>query len=121
MGRGDVGEPRDGNINAGWHFLDEMAKTITKLLPPLKKAMVIRQWAGLYNITPDRQPILGPAPHIEGYYLAVGFSGHGFMFGPATGILMSEIIMGEETSIDISSLNLDRFEKGELVLEPSVV
>jgi sarcosine oxidase subunit beta len=121
MGRGDVGEPRDGNINAGWHFLDEMAKTITKLLPPLKKAMVIRQWAGLYNITPDRQPILGPAPQVDGYYLAVGFSGHGFMFGPATGILMSEIIMGEETSIDISSLNLDRFEKGELVLEPSVV
>lgn len=121
MGRGDVGEPRDGNINAGWHFLDEMAKTITKLLPPLKKAMVIRQWAGLYNITPDRQPILGQASHIEGFYLAVGFSGHGFMFGPATGILMSEIIMGEETSIDISSLNLDRFEKGELVLEPSVV
>lgn len=121
MGRGDAGEPRDGNINSGWHFLDEMAKTITQLLPPLKKAMVIRQWAGLYNITPDRQPILGPVDDVKGFYLAVGFSGHGFMFGPATGILMSEIIMGEETSIDISALNLNRFEKGELVFEPSVV
>lgn len=121
MGRGDEGEPRDGNINSGWHFLDEMAKTITTLLPPLKKAMVIRQWAGLYNITPDRQPILGPVNEVKGFYLAVGFSGHGFMFGPATGILMSEIIMGEETSIDISPLNLYRFEKGELVFEPSVV
>lgn len=121
MGRGDAGEPRDGNINSGWHFLDEMAKTITTLLPPLKKAMVIRQWAGLYNITPDRQPILGPVNEVKGFYLAVGFSGHGFMFGPATGILMSEIIMGEETSIDISALNLYRFEKGELVFEPSVV
>lgn len=121
MGRGDAGEPRDGNINSGWHFLDEMAKTITKLLPPLKQAMVIRQWAGLYNITPDRQPILGAVKEVEGFYLAVGFSGHGFMFGPATGILMSEIIMGEETSIDISALNLYRFEKGELVFEPSVV
>ena len=121
MGRGDAGEPRDGNINSGWHFLDEMAKTITNLLPPLKKAMVIRQWAGLYNLTPDRQPILGPVHEVEGLYLAVGFSGHGFMFGPATGILMAEMIMGEETSIDISALNLYRFEKGELVLEPSVV
>jgi sarcosine oxidase subunit beta len=121
MGRGDAGEPRDGNINSGWHFLEEMAKTITTLLPPLKNAMVIRQWAGLYNITPDRQPILGPVNEVEGFYLAVGFSGHGFMFGPATGILMSEIIMGEETSIDISALNLYRFEKGELVFEPSVV
>lgn len=121
MGRGDADEPRDGNINSGWHFLDEMAKTITKLLPPLKKAMVIRQWAGLYNLTPDRQPILGPVYEVEGLYLAVGFSGHGFMFGPATGILMAEMIMGEETSIDISALNLYRFEKGELVFEPSVV
>jgi len=121
MGRGDAGEPRDGNINSGWHFLDEMAKTITTLLPPLKKAMVIRQWAGLYNLTPDRQPILGPVNEVEGFYLAVGFSGHGFMFGPATGILMAEMIMGEETSIDISALNLYRFEKGELVFEPSVV
>lgn len=121
MGRGDAGEPRDGNINSGWHFLDNMAKTITDLLPPLKQAMVIRQWAGLYNITPDRQPILGAVNEVEGFYLAVGFSGHGFMFGPATGILMSEIIMGEETSIDISSLNMYRFEKDELVFEPSVV
>ncbi|MBN2796308.1 MAG: FAD-binding oxidoreductase [Clostridia bacterium] len=121
MGRGDAGEPRDGNINSGWHFLEEMARTITKLLPPLKKAMVIRQWAGLYNITPDRQPILGPVKEIKGFYLAVGFSGHGFMFGPATGILMSEIIMGEPTSIDISSLNLYRFDRGEMVFEPSVV
>lgn len=121
MGRGDAGEPRDGNINSGWHFLEEMAKTITTLLPPLKNAMVIRQWAGLYNITPDRQPILGAVNEVDGFYLAVGFSGHGFMFGPATGVLMSEIIMGEKTSIDISALNLYRFEKGELVFEPSVV
>lgn len=121
MGRSDIGEPRDGNINSGWHFLDEMAKCITTLLPPLKNAMVIRQWAGLYNITPDRQPILGSVSEVEGFYLAVGFSGHGFMFGPATGILMSEIIMGEKTTIDISSLSIERFEKGDLIFEPSVV
>ncbi len=121
MGRGDASEPRDGNINASWSFLDQMSECITKVLPPLKNAMVIRQWAGLYNITPDRQPILDKVKEVNGMYLAVGFSGHGFMFGPATGILMSEIIMGEETSIDISALNLYRFKKGELVFEPSVV
>ncbi len=121
MGRGDASEPRDGNINASWHFLDEMSSCITNVLPALKNAMVIRQWAGLYNLTPDRQPILGEVNEVKGLYLAVGFSGHGFMFGPATGILMSELIMGEETSIDISALNLYRFEKGELVFEPSVV
>ena len=121
MGRGDEGEPRDGNIASSWHFLDEMAKTITQLLPPLKNAMVIRQWAGLYNMTPDRQPIIGSVDEVDGFYLAVGFSGHGFMFGPATGILLSEIILKEKPSIDISPLSLNRFKMGALIYEPSVV
>jgi len=121
MGRGDEGEPRDLRVTSGWHFLEEMTKTITKLLPPLKKARMVRQWAGLYNITPDRQPILGPVDEVEGLYLAVGFSGHGFMFGPATGVLLSESILGEETTLPIDMLHLNRFKKGELIFEPSVV
>lgn len=121
MGRGDNTEPRDLRITSSWNFLDEMAKTVTELLPPLGKLRVVRQWAGLYNLTPDRQPIYGAVDNIEGFYMAVGYSGHGFMFAPMTGLLMSEIILGEETSIDISSLDLGRFERNELVFEPSVV
>lgn len=121
IGRGDEGEPRDLRITSGWHFLEEMAKTITKILPPLKNVRMLRQWAGLYNITPDRQPILGPASEVEGFYLAVGFSGHGFMFGPATGVLLAESILGEETTLPIDMLSINRFEKGELIFEPSVV
>lgn len=121
MGRGDEGEPRDGRITAGWHFLDEMTKTITRILPPLKNVRMLRQWAGLYNITPDRQPILGPVDEVEGLYLAVGFSGHGFMFGPATGVLLAESILGEQTTLPIDMLDIKRFDKGELIFEPSVV
>lgn len=121
MGRGDNTEPRDLRITSSWNFLDEMAKTVTELLPPLGKLRVVRQWAGLYNLTPDRQPIYGAVDNVEGFYMAVGYSGHGFMFAPMTGLLMSEIILGEETSIDISSLDLGRFERNELVFEPSVV
>lgn len=121
MGRGDNNEPRDLRITSSWQFLDEMAKTVTGLLPPLGNLRVIRQWAGLYNITPDKQPILGPVNELEGFYLAVGFSGHGFMFAPMTGLLLSEQILGETTTIDISMLHKDRFERDELVLEPSVV
>ncbi|WFA08258.1 FAD-binding oxidoreductase [Tissierella sp. Yu-01] len=121
MGRGDNNEPKDLRITSSWQFLDEMAKTVTDLLPPIGRLRVIRQWAGLYNITPDRQPIYGAVDEVEGFYMAVGYSGHGFMFGPMTGLLMSEMILGEELTIDISSLGIDRFEKNELVLEPSVV
>ncbi len=121
MGRGDDKEPRDLRITSGWHFLEEMAKTMTKVLPPLKDIRVIRQWAGLYNMTPDRQPIYGLVDEIEGFYLAIGYSGHGFMFAPATGLLIAENILGEKNTINIESLHLNRFKKGELIFEPSVV
>lgn len=121
MGRGDEGEPRDLRITSGWHFLEEMAKTITKLLPPLENVRLLRQWAGLYNMSPDRQPIYGSVDEVEGFYLAIGYSGHGFMFGPATGLLMAETILGEETTLPIDMLHINRFKKGELIFEPSVV
>lgn len=121
MGRGDNNEPRDLRISSSWQFLDEMAKTVTNLLPPVGKLRVIRQWSGLYNMTPDKQPIFGPIKEVEGFYLAIGFSGHGFMLAPMTGLLISEQIVGEKNTVDVSKLDKDRFQRGELVLEPSVV
>lgn len=121
MGRGDSHEPKDLRITSSWQFLDEMAKTIVDLLPPIGELRVIRQWAGLYNLTPDKQPILGPVKELEGFYLAIGFSGHGFMLAPMTGLLLAEQIVGEKTTISINMLDKDRFKRGELVLEPSVV
>ncbi len=121
MGRGDANEPRDLRITSSWHFMEEMAKTCTELLPPLKELRVVRQWSGLYNISPDRQPIYGPVKEVEGFYLACGFSGHGFMFGPVTGVVMAAAILGETPTIPVHMLDKDRFERGELLLEPSVV
>ncbi len=121
MGRGDDTEPRDLRVTSSWKFMDEMAKTITNVLPPLGELRVIRQWAGLYNITPDKQPIYGKVKEVDGFYLAVGFSGHGFMFGPLTGVVISEMILEEEPTIDVSMLGIERFKKGNLILEPSVV
>jgi sarcosine oxidase subunit beta len=120
-GRGDANEPRDLRMTSSWHFLEEMAKTIDLVLPTISKLRVIRQWAGLYNMTPDKQPIYDKADNVEGYYIAIGYSGHGFMFGPITGVVMSEMILGEEPTIDVSMLNLNRFKTGKLLLEPSVV
>ena len=121
MGRGNDAEAKDLRITSSWEFLEEMAKAITNILPPIGNLRVIRQWAGLYNMTPDRQPIYGKVEGLDNFYLAVGFSGHGFMFGPLTGIVISEMITGAEPTIDVSLLGIDRFEKGNLILEPSVV
>lgn len=121
MGRGGANEPTDLRITSSWDFLEEMAKTCIELLPPLKELRVVRQWSGLYNLSPDRQPIYGPVKEVKGYYLACGFSGHGFMFGPVTGVVISESILNETPTIPINMLDKDRFERGELLLEPSVV
>lgn len=120
MGFGDPDEPESHNISSSWQFMEEMAQKATNLLPVLSNLRVVRQWAGLYNVTPDAQPILDEADSIEGFYIAAGFSGHGFMIAPMTGLVLAEMIVGEEPSLDLD-LTIDRFEKGNLILEPSVV
>ena len=122
MGLGDPkNEPRGFNVDSTWQFMQEMSEIITNLLPPLKELRIIRQWAGLYNVTPDAAPLLGSVPGVEGFYVAVGFSGHGFMIAPMTARLMAQHILGEETDIDISTYDFGRYERGELIKEPNVV
>ncbi len=120
MGFGDPDEPDSLNINSSWQFLEEMAEKAVNLLPPLKGLRVVRQWAGLYNITPDRQPIIAEAEKVSGFYMAIGFSGHGFMIAPMTAIILADMITGREPEMELD-LDLKRFERGDLILEPSVV
>ncbi len=121
MGYGPEEHAKTHAVNSTWPFLEEMARKFVRLLPALKDLRVVRQWAGSYNMTPDAQPILGEVDEVEGFYLSVGFSGHGFMFGPITGKLIAELILTGKTSIPIHMLNFRRFERGELIREPAVV
>ena len=113
MGRSNPLVEKNHDIHSTHEFLDEMAKTAVELLPPLGDLRVIRQWGGSYNCSPDRQPILGDTDQLEGYYLACGFSGHGFMFAPMTGLLLSEVILGQPTTIDLTDLHIDRFKNNQ--------
>ena len=91
-------------------------------LPALEHARVAQQIAGLYEVTPDAHPILAQARAAPGFYIAAGFSGHGFQHAPATGQVMSEIILdGASKTIDVSMLDLERFAEGRLVREVNVV
>ncbi len=89
----------------------------------LADAKIIREKcrAGLYEITPDFHAILGGCG-IEGLYFAGGFSGHGVMHSPATGRALSEIILdGKSSFLDVSSLRLERFATGELLIENAYI
>lgn len=88
-------------------------------VPILEDAKIANGWAGLYEISPDNHAIIGSFPEMKGFICANGFSGHGFMHGPATGILVSELIIhGEAKSLDITPLRPTRFREGDLIHEP---
>jgi sarcosine oxidase subunit beta len=81
-----------------------------------------RAWAGLYEMTPDHHPILGEAPGIPGFFLANGFSGHGVMHAPATGKILSDLILtGKTNLVDVSLLSLSRFSEGRMIEETAVL
>jgi sarcosine oxidase subunit beta len=81
-----------------------------------------RAWAGLYEMTPDHHPILGEAPGVPGFFLANGFSGHGVMHAPATGKILSDLILtGKTELIDPSLLSLSRFTENRLIHETAVL
>ncbi len=90
-------------------------------MPCLEKAGLLSHWAGLYEVTPDAHPIFGRTP-VDGFYLVAGFSGHGFMHGPISGKLMTEVILdGKFQSLDVSMLDLARFQEGRQIREYNVV
>jgi sarcosine oxidase subunit beta len=90
-------------------------------LPLLEHAGLLAHWAGLYEVTPDAHPIFGETP-VGGFFVCTGFSGHGFMHGPIAGLLMSEIVLdGASRTVDVSSLDLARFDEGRLVREYNVI
>jgi sarcosine oxidase subunit beta len=81
-----------------------------------------RAWAGLYEMTPDHHPILGESPEVPGFFFANGFSGHGVMHSPATGKILSDLILAGKTElIDVSLLNFARFREGRMIRESAVL
>jgi sarcosine oxidase subunit beta len=122
MGMGGRDERPSFSLEVDDRFVaEELLPVAVEVFPPLQAAGIAASWAGLYEMTPDRHPIIGPAP-VEGLWLANGFSGHGFQHAPVVGKLLAEMIVaGAARTVDVSSLGLDRFARGDLVPETHVV
>jgi sarcosine oxidase subunit beta len=106
-------------VDSEWELVH--LEAAVKRLPLLAKAGLASHWAGLYEITPDAHPIYGETP-VEGFYVCAGFSGHGFMHGPISGKIMAEILLeGKARTVDVSMLELRRFDEGRLIKEYNVV
>jgi sarcosine oxidase subunit beta len=109
----------DQNVDEEFEFIN-LEAAIARM-PLLERASRVSHWAGLYEITPDAHPIFGGS-NLKGFTICAGFSGHGFMHGPVAGKLMTEYILdGKFSTLDVSMLDLARFEEGRLIKEYNVV
>ncbi|TMC12253.1 MAG: FAD-binding oxidoreductase [Chloroflexi bacterium] len=106
-------------INEG--FLERVTEVGLHRLPALERAGIKTAWAGLYEVTPDHQAILGPVEEVAGFWCACGFSGHGFMQAPAVGELLAQQLTEGRSDIDLSPLAHKRFAAGSLAGEKNVI
>jgi glycine/D-amino acid oxidase-like deaminating enzyme len=100
----------------------EFYPAMVRRLPALENVSDVTSWAGLYEMTPDHNPVLGFHPDLDGLIFANGFSGHGLMMSPATGKIVSELVrLGRSETFDISVFAPDRFERGALVHDAATI
>ena len=121
FGMSDREEPSTFNTEVRWDFLEKVVDEASRRAPALEQATVRAAWAGLYETTPDHQAILGPVDEVPGLWCACGFSGHGFMQAPAVGLVLAQMLCGEEPAVDISPFAHRRFAAGGLVRERNVI
>jgi sarcosine oxidase subunit beta len=111
MGMSDPDEPSSFNTNADYGFLERLIERAIHRAPILEEAEIMRGWGGLYAITPDDNPIIGPLPGAEGFFCAIGFSGHGFQQAPTVGRILADLILDGQTDFDLVPFAHDRFDK----------
>lgn len=97
-------------------FIEGLASHVLELMPALSKMRVLRQWAGLCDMTPDYSPIMGFTP-VEGFLVDVGWGTYGFKAGPVSGEAMAQLIADNKTPQIIEAFALERFGTGELLGE----
>ena len=113
VGEDEHGDPDAYDQGVDMGMVRDVAERLERRMPDMSQASFLRGWSGLFTITPDWHPILDRSGQVEGMYMAVGFSGHGFKLAPMVGLTMAELIAdGGATTIDISQLTLDRFAAG---------
>jgi sarcosine oxidase subunit beta len=109
FGMGDPHEPSTFDQTVQWDFLERVTPVATRRLPALAEAPIAKAWAGLYEMTPDANPIIGPARDLDGFFLITGFSGHGFQHSPAAGRVLADVITGHDPRLSLAPFALERF------------
>ena len=121
MGMSLDDEPPGFNLDRDDAWIPRLAEAIARRAPSLAEVGVAGGWAGLYEVTPDHNALIGEAPGPSRFLYATGFSGHGFLQGPAVGEVVRDLFLGRPPPVDVAALSVDRFDEGGDRYERNIV
>jgi sarcosine oxidase, subunit beta len=109
LGMSDPDEQPGFKLSTSDAWLPRVGAAVARRAPTLSDIGIAHGWAGLYEMTPDHNALIGQADSVGNFFYAAGFSGHGFMMGPAVGEVIRDLYLGREPVVDVSALSATRF------------
>lgn len=121
IGMSDPDEEYGFDLRTDDRWLGRLSDAVARRAPRLAEVGVAHGWAGLYEITPDHNALVGEADGPGRFLYATGFSGHGFLQGPAIGEVLRDLVLGRRPVVDVSALDVRRFATAEIRPEHNCV
>jgi sarcosine oxidase subunit beta len=119
IGLSDPDETPGFKLSRSEQWLPRLAEAVDRRIPSVSDAGLAGGWAGLFEETPDHNGLIGKSAEVEGFFYASGFSGHGFMLAPAVGEVMRDLYLERTPDIDVTALDVARFDRSDI--EPELV
>jgi sarcosine oxidase, subunit beta len=121
MGMSDPHEKPGFSVETTEDWIPRLMEVVRRRAPRIADAGIRGGWAGLYEMTPDHNAVIGESPLASRFLYAAGFSGHGFLQAPAVGEILRDLVLRRQPFADISPLSVDRFDASALRPEYNVV
>ena len=93
-------------------IVEQARNHVTQAFPVFHAMRVAEQWGGMIDVTPDAIPVISGVDDMPGFFIATGFSGHGFGIAPGAGRLMAELVTGDTPVVDPAPFRYSRFSDG---------
>jgi len=121
LGMSDPHETPGFKLTEDDAWLAGLGEAIERRAPAISEVGLAAGWAGLYEMTPDHNALVGEADEVSRFLYATGFSGHGFLMGPAIGEVMRDLYLGRTPVVDVGSLTAKRFAAADFRPELNIV